>query len=441
VRASTGRIFVIAVVPLLIVTGFWNWTSDQVRSESVNTVPHQKSSSEVQISPVAVSSFRRVSPAIVAWEERRSQAADLATVVTSLSSDECVIVEHEGIELVSVTKGPHLSEMGRRFATAVTSLQLLGPNFAFPTAIDGNEPVDGVITGDLFVVGGGDPAVASDSLSFFFADSLWGYTSLDVLANALVASGVTRITGDVIGDGSIFVEEQLAPGEVPTWSGLIVDDGRIFSSAQNRGINSSQTAAKTMLDLLRASGITVDGTSTTGVASVDLVPLAVVNSASLRAMAQALLRNNLTDAAWAATFGNFESRIAVELGGQGFPEQGRREMVLAQNAALGTEMRSTDAGIELACSDLEELFGVLETEYPELLGDIQVSGVNATGVLISAGNDSLVAGRTALGVTFAAMGNEPSIETVIGAVFDVIDRFAVERDPLAFSPEVAIDAL
>ena len=440
-RASTGRILVIAVVPLLIVTGFWNWTSDQVRSEPVNTVPHQKSVSEAQISPVGVSSFRRVSPAIVAWEERRSQAADLATVVSPLSDDGCVLIEHQGIELVSVTKGPHLSEMGRRFATVVTSLQLLGPNFAFPTAINGSEPVDGVITGDLFVVGGGDPAVASESLSFFFDDSLWRYTSLDVLANALVASGVTRITGDVIGDGSIFVEEQLAPGEVPTWSGLIVDDGRIFSSAQNRGINSSQTAAKTMLDLLRASGITVDGTSTTGVASLDLVPLAVVNSASLRTMAQALLRNNLTDTAWAATFGNFESRIAVQFNGQGFPQQGRREMVLAQNAALGTEMRSIDAGIELACSDLNVLFGALENEFPELLGDIQVSGVDATGVLISAGTDSLVAGRTSLGVTFAAMGNEASIETVIGDVFDVIDRFSVERDPLAFSPEVAIDGL
>ena len=71
VKATTGRIFVIAIVPILIVTGFWNWTRDQVRSEPVNTVPHQQSSAEAQMSPVGVSSFRRVSPAIVAWEERR----------------------------------------------------------------------------------------------------------------------------------------------------------------------------------------------------------------------------------------------------------------------------------------------------------------------------------------------------------------------------------
>ena len=435
-----GRMFILSIVPLMIVIGFWNWTSDQVRSEPVNTVPHQKSSSEAQMSHVGVSSFRRVSPAIVAWEERRSQAADLATVVSPLSDDECVLVKHEGIELVSVTKRPQFSEMGRRFVTAITSLQLLGPNFAFPTAIAGNEPVDGVVGGDLFLIGGGDPALASDSLSFFFDDSLWGYTSLNVLTNALAASGVTRITGNVIGDGSIFEEEQLTPGEVPTWSGLIVDDGRIFSSTQNRGVNSAQTAAKTMLDLLRASGITVDGTSATGMASLDTVPLAVVNSASLRTMAQALLRNNVTDAVWATTFGNLESRIAVHFGGQGFPQQGRREMVLAQNSALGTEMRFTDAGIELACRDLNELFGVLEAEFPELLGDIEVSGVGATGGLLSAGTDSLVAGRTSLGVTFAAMGNEASIETVIGEIFDVIDRFSIQRDPLAFSPEVLIDA-
>lgn len=440
-KATTGRVFVIAIVPMLIVTGFWNWTRDQVRSEPVNTVPHQQSSSEVQMSPVGVSSFRRVSPAIVAWEERRSQAADLAAAVSGLGEDECVLIKDQGVELVSVTKRRQFSETGRRFAAVVTSLQLLGTDFAFPTVIAGNEPVDGVITGNLFVVGGGDPSVASDSLSFFFDDSLWGYTSLDVLVNALAASGVTRITGDVIGDGSIFMEEQLAPGEVPTWSGLIVDDGRIFSSAQNRGINSAQTGAKTMLDLLRASGITVDGTSATGIASEDLVPLAVVNSASLRTMSQTLLRNNLTDPAWASTFGNLESQIAVHLGGQGFPQQGRREMVLTQNAALGTEMQSTDSGIELACLDLNALLGALEAEYPELMGDIQVGGVDATGVLISAGTDSLLAGRTSVGVTFAAMGNEASIETAITDVFDVIDRFSIERDPLAFSPEVALDEL
>ena len=440
-KITMRRVFVIAIAPMLVVTGFWNWTRDQVRSEPVNTVPHQQSSSEVQMSQVGVSSFRRVSPAIVAWEERRSQAADLAAAVNTLGDEECVLIKDQGVELVSVTKGRQFSETGRKFVTVVTSLQLLGTDFAFSTVIGGKEPVDGVVTGNLFVVGGGDPSVASDSLSLLFDDSLWAYTSLNVLANALVASGVTRITGDVIGDGSIFVEEQLAPGEVPTWSGLIVDDGRIFASAQNRGISSAQTAAKTMLDLLRASGITVDGTSATGIASEDLIPLAVVNSSSLRTISQALLGNSLIDPVWASTFGNLESRIAVQLGGPGFPQQGRREMVVTQNAALGTEMRSTESGIELACHDLDALFGSLESEYPEFFGDIQVGGVDATGVLISAGADSLVAGRTSLGLTFAAMGNESSIETAIGDVFDVIDRFSVERNPLAFSPEVTIDEL
>jgi hypothetical protein len=39
------------------------------------------------------------------------------------------------------------------------------------------------------------------------------------------------------------------------------------------------------------------------------------------------------------------------------------------------------------------------------------------------------------------MGAQASIETAIGEVFDVIDRFSVERDPLAFSPEVSPDEL
>ena len=156
-----------------------------------------------------------------------------------------------------------------------------------------------------------------------------------------------------------------------------------------------------------------------------------MNSASLRTISQALLRNNLTDPVWASTFGNLESRIAVHLGKEGFPQQGRREMVVAQNAALGTEMRSTDSGIELACHDLDALFGSLESDHSELLGDIQVGGVDATGVLISAETDSLVAGKTSLGVTFAAMWETwRQLESAIGDIFDVIDRFSVERNPL-----------
>ena len=86
-KITMRRVFVIAIAPMLVVTGFWNWTRDQVRSEPVNTVPHQQSSSEVQMSQVGVSSFRRVSPAIVAWEERRSQAADLAAAVNTIGDE------------------------------------------------------------------------------------------------------------------------------------------------------------------------------------------------------------------------------------------------------------------------------------------------------------------------------------------------------------------
>ena len=103
-KITMRRVFVIAIAPMLLVTGFWNWTRDQVRSEPVNTVPHQQSSSEVQMSQVGVSSFRRVSPAIVAWEERRSQAADLAAAVNTLGDEECVLIKDQGVELVSVTK-------------------------------------------------------------------------------------------------------------------------------------------------------------------------------------------------------------------------------------------------------------------------------------------------------------------------------------------------
>ena len=69
-------------------------------------------------------------------------------------------------------------------------------------------PVDGVVDGDVYLIGGGDPLLTSDD--YPIEDDRYpafNTTSLDRLADAFVASGITRITGTVIGDGDPYDDE------------------------------------------------------------------------------------------------------------------------------------------------------------------------------------------------------------------------------------------
>ncbi len=75
--------------------------------------------------------------------------------------------------------------------TTATALEVLGPEFRFVTELKATAPLkDGNIDGDLIIVGGGDPMLASSDLKAWAAD--------------LKQRGLMRITGTVRGDGSLF---------------------------------------------------------------------------------------------------------------------------------------------------------------------------------------------------------------------------------------------
>lgn len=75
--------------------------------------------------------------------------------------------------------------------TTATALEVLGPEFRFITELRATSKMEnGVIAGDLVVVGGGDPMLKPDDLA--------------AMATKLKAQGLLRITGTVRGDGSLF---------------------------------------------------------------------------------------------------------------------------------------------------------------------------------------------------------------------------------------------
>lgn len=75
--------------------------------------------------------------------------------------------------------------------TTATALEVLGPDFHFTTELKSTAPIqEGVIRGDLVIVGGGDPMLKLDDLKAWAAD--------------LKQRGLVRITGTIRVDPSFF---------------------------------------------------------------------------------------------------------------------------------------------------------------------------------------------------------------------------------------------
>ncbi len=134
-------------------------------------------------------------------------------------------------------------------------------------------PVDGVVDGDLWLVGHGDPEVTR--------------ATLDGLAGAGATAGVTRITGSVIGDTGPFKRDWWAQGwkddfpadEVAfptalTFRGNVGPDGRHIDDPELR-------ASAYLTKSLRRHGITVKEGPVAAAPTHPLVKIATVGSANI----------------------------------------------------------------------------------------------------------------------------------------------------------------
>ncbi len=80
------------------------------------------------------------------------------------------------------------------------ALRGLGPEYKFVTRLGyTGSIVDGVLNGDLYIIGGGDPTIGSEDAMSPAADSLFSQWK-----RALNRAGIKRLNGKVIGDGRFF---------------------------------------------------------------------------------------------------------------------------------------------------------------------------------------------------------------------------------------------
>jgi serine-type D-Ala-D-Ala carboxypeptidase/endopeptidase (penicillin-binding protein 4) len=100
--------------------------------------------------------------------------------------------------------------------TVAAALDRLSPDYRFVTSVYAATPPDaaGVVRGNLTIYGRGDPSIAAR-----FNDGDY-FKAIDDLANRIVAAGVKRVEGDLVGDESYFVGPKYGAGwewEDLTW--------------------------------------------------------------------------------------------------------------------------------------------------------------------------------------------------------------------------------
>jgi D-alanyl-D-alanine carboxypeptidase len=162
---------------------------------------------------------------------------------------------------------PRVLASNEKLLTSMAALDLLGPSFRYPTTADaGQRPRHGVVHGNLWLVGSGDPTLTASDLS--------------TLAERLHAAGLRRVTGDVVGDTGAFDRGWWAPGWLPKISRAYVTRPTALRLV-GAGSKPEPEAAVTFTDALRAAGIEVDGETSVGGAPNDVHALAAVASPPL----------------------------------------------------------------------------------------------------------------------------------------------------------------
>ena len=139
----------------------------------------------------------------------------LDSLVARAPTGGCLVVRRAGSPVFGRNgEAPLIPASLQKLVLAEAALRVLGPDYTFTTvALAQAEPVGGVLEGDLYLVGGGDPLLSSPLFVEVLARHGALGTPLADLAADLVAAGLTRITG-----GVVAVEDRYDTlRDVPDW--------------------------------------------------------------------------------------------------------------------------------------------------------------------------------------------------------------------------------
>ncbi len=405
---------IVALVAMLVLFGLWRWAS--ARADSANPPPASTLAPPPPAPALATPllSLRR-SPGVLSRDVNlESFRAAVAEFAASLEAPSCVGVAVDGVSAGSTrADAPLIPASNQKLLTAAVALEVLGVEHTFNTEIRATAPVSGgVLSGDLYLVGGGDPLLTSSTYpTGNDPNPVTSPTMLDALVDAVVAAGVQHIDGAVVGDASRYDDELYVPSwvkdvrgiEAGPYDALMVNDSRVTGDPL-RASDPSVAAARELTQLLQARRITVAGAPAAGTAPSDAAVLGSVQSVPMSDVVGEMLATSDNNTAEllvkelgvaSGAGGTREAGLAVmtsTLAEWGIPMTG---VVLADGSGLSTDDRAT----------CEAFVSVLARSDPNdpLGAGLPVAGVS--GTLRDVFTDSPVAGR--LQGKTGTLGNAP----------------------------------
>lgn len=298
-----GRIIRLVAAPVILAVlalGAWR-SADNSDFEAVSGTRVEYGA--VLDSPML--SARRIPQTLQAPVSDDILATTLSTTIDRYPDQSCLTVR-SGDRLLapsSTIPGGLIPASNQKLVTTFAALEVLGPEFRFTTTVQTAASVQGgVLNGDLYLVGGGDPFLTTDAWQSQYEQvEARSRTRLEDLADsvaaALAAEGVTEIDGAVVGDESFLDSERYGPwrnalisqNQSGPLSALTVNEGFVDWPETYLGTPRprSQTddppryAAEQFTDLLRARGLTVNGAAAAGRTPIGARVLAEIASPDL----------------------------------------------------------------------------------------------------------------------------------------------------------------
>jgi serine-type D-Ala-D-Ala carboxypeptidase/endopeptidase (penicillin-binding protein 4) len=224
---------------------------------------------------------------------------------------------------------PRAPASNQKLLASMALLDRFGPRWRIATTAEARSPArDGVVSGDMWIVGHGDPGLDD--------------AALERLAERIEGAGVSRITGSVVGDTSTFRRVRWAPGwrriallyiSVPT---ALTFDGNV--DASGFVLDPEREAASALTADLERIGVRVSGAPDAGAVPPAARPVALVRSAPLAAILRR--QNTYSRNLDAEVLG--ERLGAAAFGGRGTIAKGARA-VRAWAARHGVRLVARDA--------------------------------------------------------------------------------------------------
>jgi D-alanyl-D-alanine carboxypeptidase/D-alanyl-D-alanine-endopeptidase (penicillin-binding protein 4) len=212
----------------------------------------------------------------------------LASIVAPAGAA-CVAVDGPGGALARIGADHALAPASTlKLVTATATIARLGPGHRFTTRVV-TEPT----TGDLVVVGGGDPMLATPEYAARvraqprFRET--PFTDLGALADAVVAAGVHEVRGALVVDDHLHDTRRFLPDWKPAYAqegdigalGALTVDGGFDTVTEQPAVDPAVTTGLRLAAMLEARGVHVAGGVRRGVAPAGAREVAHVSSARL----------------------------------------------------------------------------------------------------------------------------------------------------------------